>query len=175
MLHFRLSLHRHETPMGELLLSTDGDMNLRTLDFADHEPRMLRLLSLYYGSFELIEAEVPQKLSEPLDRYFAGELDALATIPWATSGTLFQNKVWSALNTIPPGTTASYGEIARKIGSPNASRAVGAANGSNPVGIVVPCHRVVGGNGALTGYGGGIERKRWLLEHERRYSTKSLC
>ena len=84
-----------------------------------------------------------------------------------TAGTDFQREVWRALRGIPCGTTLSYGELARRIGRPNAVRAVGLANGANPIGVVVPCHRVIGSNGSLTGYGGGIERKRWLLDHER--------
>ena len=101
-----------------------------------------------------------------LEKYFAGDLDALAGIIVDTGGTPFQQRVWSELRKIPVGRTASYGDIARAIGAPTAVRAVGAANGANPVGIVVPCHRVIGTNGNLTGYGGGIERKRWLLRHE---------
>ena len=101
-----------------------------------------------------------------LQRYFAGELAAIDTLPVQTGGTAFQREVWRALREIPCGGTVSYAELAERIGRPTAVRAVGLANGSNPVGIVVPCHRVIGANGSLTGYGGGIERKRWLLEHE---------
>lgn len=100
-----------------------------------------------------------------LGAYFAGTLTAF-DLPLAPRGTPFQHRVWRALLEIPYGETVSYAEIARRIGAPDAVRAVGAANGRNPVSIVVPCHRVIGANGALTGYGGGIERKRWLLAHE---------
>ncbi len=101
-----------------------------------------------------------------MEAYFAGQRDALSQIAWRTAGTPFQQKVWRALAEIPVGTTISYGELARRVGSPAAVRAVGLANGANPVGVVVPCHRVIGADGSLTGYGGGLDRKRWLLEHE---------
>jgi methylated-DNA-[protein]-cysteine S-methyltransferase len=108
-------------------------------------------------------------LREQLRAYFAGELQAF-DVPLAARGTPFQQRVWQLLRTIPYGTTTTYGELARRLGNGNASRAVGLANGRNPIGIVIPCHRVVGADGALTGYAGGIERKRWLLEHERRHT-----
>jgi methylated-DNA-[protein]-cysteine S-methyltransferase len=98
--------------------------------------------------------------------YLGGDLDALAPVVVETGGTPFQRSVWTALRDIPPGTTVSYRELARTIGSPAAVRAVGAANGANPISIVIPCHRVIGSDGSLTGYAGGMERKRWLLEHE---------
>lgn len=104
-----------------------------------------------------------------LKEYFAGTRTVFE-IPLALEGTIFQREVWETLRAIPFGRTASYGEIARKIGRPSAVRAVGAANGANPVSIIVPCHRVIGANGSLTGYGGGMERKKWLLEHERAHS-----
>ncbi|MEO7094089.1 MAG: methylated-DNA--[protein]-cysteine S-methyltransferase [Polyangiales bacterium] len=102
-----------------------------------------------------------------LARYFGGELDALDDLPLDLQGTPFQLDVWAALRTIPVGTTTSYGALAHALGRPQASRAVGMANGKNPVMIVVPCHRVIGASGALTGYAGGLERKAWLLRHER--------
>jgi len=101
-----------------------------------------------------------------LARYFRKGEDAFDEIPVDPEGTDFQLRVWNALREIPAGQTRSYGEIARRIGRPKAVRAVGAANGSNPVAIVVPCHRVIGANGTLTGYGGGLEKKEWLLKHE---------
>lgn len=105
---------------------------------------------------------------EQLRAYFAGKLQRFELVLRAT-GSAFQARVWRELCKIPFGRTESYGAVASRIGNPNASRAVGLANGRNPIGIIVPCHRVVGANGSLTGYGGGIERKQWLLEHERRY------
>lgn len=103
---------------------------------------------------------------DQLDAYFAGGLTSF-DLPLAAAGTPFQRAVWAELRKIPYGTVWSYGELARRLGNPNASRAVGAANGRNPISIVVPCHRVVGANGSLTGFGGGLERKSWLLNHEQ--------
>jgi methylated-DNA-[protein]-cysteine S-methyltransferase len=110
-----------------------------------------------------------KQVSAQLAAYFLGELQTFE-VQLRPSGTDFQKTVWQALLDIPFGATESYGELAKRIGHVNASRAVGLANGRNPIGIIVPCHRVIGANGALTGYGGGIERKQWLLEHERRYA-----
>ncbi len=98
--------------------------------------------------------------------YFKGDLDRLAAIEWRVAGTPFQQKVWNALPRIPAGTTLSYGALAAKLKMPNAVRAVGHANGSNPISVVLPCHRLIGANGSLVKYGGGLERKRWLLQHE---------
>lgn len=140
---------------------------LRALDFDDYEQRMNRLLRLHYGSYTLIPARNPAGLSDRIGAYFEGDIGVLDKIAVQTGGTPFQRKVWDALRHIPAGKTTTYGELARQFGSPNASCAVGRANGSNPVVIVVPCHRVIGAGGALVGYGGGLERKRWLLEHER--------
>jgi methylated-DNA-[protein]-cysteine S-methyltransferase len=102
-----------------------------------------------------------------LEAYFGGELDALAGIEVELGGTPFQHRVWEELRRIPVGETISYGELARRIGRPKAVRAVGGANHQNPIGLVVPCHRVIGADGSLTGYGGGLHRKEWLLAHER--------
>ncbi|WP_416666490.1 methylated-DNA--[protein]-cysteine S-methyltransferase [Egbenema bharatensis] len=107
---------------------------------------------------------------QQLSAYFAGTLTEF-DLPLQLQGTPFQQRVWAALQTIPYGSTLSYGELAQKIGQPKASRAVGLANGRNPVSIIVPCHRVIGANGKLTGYGGGVERKQWLLNHERVIKT----
>jgi O-6-methylguanine DNA methyltransferase len=107
-----------------------------------------------------------ERLADTLSAYFGGDVDSIDEIPVDASGTSFQHKVWHALRRIPAGATASYTDIARDIGVPGASRAVGTANASNPVAIIVPCHRVVRADGTLGGYGGGIERKRWLLDHE---------
>jgi len=145
---------------------TDRAGILRALDFGDHEPRMLRLLTRHYGATPLVAGAAPEDVRRALRAYFDGDVAALNRIRWATSGTDFQRSVWAALTEIPPGTTVSYRALAAAIGRPGASRAVGLANGSNPVAIVVPCHRVIGANGGLTGYGGGLRRKKWLLEHE---------
>jgi methylated-DNA-[protein]-cysteine S-methyltransferase len=163
-LHLRID--RFPTPVGEALLVTDALGQLRALDFSDYEDRMLRLLRRHYGSATLQNGPAPVPIRSALDAYFSGRLHALATITCATGGTQFQRTVWDALTTIPPGQTLSYAALARRIGRPKAVRAVGLANGANPLGIVVPCHRVIGSDGSLTGYGGGLPRKRWLLEHE---------
>lgn len=161
-----LHLDRLASPIGEILLVTDERGRLRALDFHDYEPRLLRLLRRHYGERTLEPGAAPDGIRAALDRYFAGELSALATIGWATAGTPFQRSVWATLGEIPAGETVSYAALARRIGKPSAVRAVGLANGANPVAIVVPCHRVIGSNNALTGYGGGLQRKAWLLRHE---------
>ena len=162
----RLFLDRHPTPIGAALLVTDEAGVLRAFDFEDYEPRMRRLMRLHYGDTLLELGSAPPAMKASIDRYFVGKLAALDEIPWATAGTEFQRSVWSALTTIGAGETLSYRGLAERIGRPKAVRAVGLANGSNPVALVVPCHRVIGANGSLTGYGGGLHRKQWLLEHE---------
>ena len=154
------------TPLGPATLVFDEAGTLRAFDWESHEARLQRLLKRHYGERVLRPAAAPRMLAAAFDRYFAGELEALTTVPWATAGTDFQQKVWRALCAIPAGRTESYGQLAVRIGHPSAVRAVGLANGANPVGVVVPCHRVIGANGLLTGYGGGLERKQWLLDHE---------
>jgi O-6-methylguanine DNA methyltransferase len=166
----RLTLDTYCSPLGDILLVSDNDGALRALDFADYEQRLRRLLRLHYGAYQLDPAPAARALVSTLDAYFAGDLDALATVSVATGGTPFQRAVWTALRRIPAGHTATYGQLAVDLGRAGASRAVGLANGSNPIAIVVPCHRVIGANGTLTGYAGGLERKRWLLEHERRHA-----
>jgi len=172
-----LFIDRINTPIGELLLVADGAGKLRAIDWADHEERMLRLLRLHYGKdgFILEPTRNPHGLSDAMKRYFAGDLSAIDDIPVATGGTPFQRSVWKELRKIPTGSAISYGKLAEQIARPKAVRAVGLANGSNPVGIVVPCHRVIGSDGSLTGYGGGVERKRWLLDHEQKHKTLERC
>jgi len=175
----RLFLDHIATPIGELALIADAEGRLRALGWTDGHERMQRNLSLLQSS-DLTRASNPAGLSAALRAYFAGDLKAIDGLPVVMSGTEFERTVWRALRDIPCGETCSYGEIARRIGRPTAVRAVGLANGRNPIGIVVPCHRVIGSNGTLTGYGGGLERKRWLLAHEaegsvtRRGATASL-
>jgi methylated-DNA-[protein]-cysteine S-methyltransferase len=171
----RLRLEKYLSPVSSLLIITDDDGALRALDFADYEQRMHRLLRDHYDVYNLQNGGAPAEIIQALDRYFDGDLSALAEVLVATGGTAFQREVWQALLTIPAGTTTSYGQLAVKLGRAGASRAVGAANGANPVAIVVPCHRVIGADGTLTGYGGGLHRKRWLLEHERRHSQVLEC
>jgi methylated-DNA-[protein]-cysteine S-methyltransferase len=164
----QLLTDRIHTPIGELLLVADRDGNLRAVGWIEHEPRMRQLLARHYGEtgIRLEPARNPKGLTDAVSAYFAGELTAIDTLPVETAGTSFQREVWRALREIPCGSTISYAQLAERIGRPTAVRAVGLANGSNPVGVVVPCHRVIGSDGSLTGYGGGIERKRWLLAHE---------
>ncbi|MBV9569243.1 MAG: methylated-DNA--[protein]-cysteine S-methyltransferase [Hyphomicrobiales bacterium] len=171
----RLHLDRFDTPIGTALLVTDDEGNLRLLDWEDHEERMRVLLRRRYGSVALEPAFAPAAIRLPLERYFAGELSALAEIPWRTQGTAFQQLVWNALTAIAAGETISYGALAMRIGKASAVRAVGLANGANPVSVVVPCHRVIGSDGSLTGYGGGLERKRWLLRHEGALAETELA
>lgn len=161
----KLGIDRLASPLGTLLLVTDGRA-LRALDYEDCGDHMRRLLRLHYERVELEPRPAPESMTRALCDYFAGRLDALAAIPVATRGTDFQRRVWAALRRIAPGATTSYGRLAEEVGVPGGARAVGMANHSNPVAIVVPCHRVIGVHGTLTGYAGGVERKRWLLEHE---------
>lgn len=147
-----------DSPIGRLLLAGD-DAGLKHVLFPEAEP-----LPEWRLDGEPLRETVRQ-----LSAYFAGELRVF-DLPLAPIGTPFQRRVWQALREIEYGDTISYGELARRIGNPSASRAVGLANGSNPISIVVPCHRVIGANGKLTGYGGGIERKQWLLSLERERS-----
>jgi methylated-DNA-[protein]-cysteine S-methyltransferase len=161
-----LRLDRLPTPIGEALIVTDDAGYLRAFDWADREASMARLLRLHYGSLVPAAGAAPRTVKRLLRRYFDGEIECLGTIEWRTAGTRFQRRVWTALTTIAPGETLSYGALAAKLGCPKAVRAVGLANGANPISVVVPCHRVIGADGSLTGYGGGLERKRWLLSHE---------
>ena len=164
-----LCLTKLTSPIGEMLLVTD-DQVLVSLDYEGYEHRMMRLLEKRYGSFNLAEPNgnnsKPHELITNIQAYLAGDLTAIDKIPVNPGGTEFQATVWQALRSIAPGTVMSYGGLARQLGKPAAVRAVGTTNGLNPISIVLPCHRVIGANGSLTGYAGGIERKRWLLAHE---------
>lgn len=164
------------TPVGQLFLVTDEQGMLRALDFEDYHARLIRLLDKHYRQYQIEPqaGSAPAVLTQALQAYFAGDLSALDGIPTETGGTDFQRGVWQALRDIPAGQTRSYGQLAADIGKPSASRAVGLANGSNPVALVVPCHRVIGASGKLTGYGGGLWRKHWLLEHELRHSSAGV-
>jgi methylated-DNA-[protein]-cysteine S-methyltransferase len=162
----RLGLDRLPSPLGEILLVTDEAGAVRALDFHDYLPRMTRLLRLHYGDLSPENGGAPASVRQSLGAYFDGQLDALSAIAWATGGTAFQRAVWTALLDVPAGQTSTYAALAARLGKPAATRAVGAANGANPIAILVPCHRLVGATGALTGYGGGLERKAWLLRHE---------
>jgi methylated-DNA-[protein]-cysteine S-methyltransferase len=156
------------SPIGVMRLVTDEAGRLRALDWDDHEERLHRLMRRQYPGrrIDLRDGRLPGPIHEALEAYFDGVLDAIDAIEIETGGTEFQKLAWAALRAISAGHTASYGQQALRIGRPAAVRAVGLANGANPVGLVVPCHRVIGANGSLTGYGGGLHRKRWLLAHE---------
>ena len=160
-----LQLDTIDSPIGNILIVVDGE-RLCSLDYADYEPRMITLLQRRYGPIHLVRTTDPSGFSSRIRAYLEGDYRCLDTIPVSTGGTAFQQEVWSALRTIPPGTTMTYGGLAEKLGRPTAYRAVGGANALNPIPIVLPCHRLVGANASLTGYGGGIERKHWLLRHE---------
>jgi methylated-DNA-[protein]-cysteine S-methyltransferase len=156
----------YDTPVGRLLLIAD-ERGLRGLFMEQHRRGPTRV-----DDFRA-DASPFDETRRQLDEYFAGRRRVFE-LPLAAEGTEFQRMVWRELSRIPYGETCSYGEIARRVGRPAASRAVGAANGRNPISIIVPCHRVIGSTGALTGYGGGESRKRWLLEHEATSSSAQL-
>ncbi|HEX2558756.1 methylated-DNA--[protein]-cysteine S-methyltransferase [Phenylobacterium sp.] len=160
----RAMLDRIPTPVGEALVVTDAAGALLAFDFEDYEPRMMRLLARYHGAVAFEPGRSPARPA--VEAYFAGDLSALDRLPRRRAGTAFQQRVWAGLLTIRPGETLSYRGLAERIGAPTAVRAVGLANGANPIGVVVPCHRVIGADGSLTGYGGGLPRKAWLLKHE---------
>jgi methylated-DNA-[protein]-cysteine S-methyltransferase len=156
---------RFASPVGELAAYTYQGA-LCALSFVSGRYDPLAVLSARLGGVQAHEGD-PLGVAGRFRDYFRGELDALDGIPVETGGTPFQRRVWEALRTIPVGTTLSYLALAQRVGAPDAVRAVGAANGANPVAIVLPCHRVIGSNGRLVGYGGGLDRKRWLLAHEK--------
>jgi methylated-DNA-[protein]-cysteine S-methyltransferase len=167
-----LLVDRLQTPIGELLIVADRAGNLRTIDWTDHEARMRQLLDRYYGQkrgkggYTIDAARDPGGLTRAMRAYFKGDIGVIDKLPVETTGTPFQRSVWRALRKIRGGKTISYAALAGRIGKPKAVRATGLANGQNPISIVVPCHRVIGSDGTLTGYGGGLPRKKWLLEHE---------
>jgi methylated-DNA-[protein]-cysteine S-methyltransferase len=160
-----LNYDQLESPIGSILLAVEGGQ-LCALEFADSETRFAASLRRRYGSVSLHAAADPCEFSSRLRAYFAGELHTIDGIAVCTGGTSFQQQVWAALRAIPPGTTRSYGALAAQLGNPAAARAVGAANGRNPISIVIPCHRLIGSDGRLVKYGGGMDRKGWLLRHE---------
>ncbi len=163
-----LRVDRLETPIGQMLVVADEEGNLRATFWTEKDREMKSFLARHYAPLrvDLAPARDPHGLTSAIGKYFAGDVHVIDDLPVKTAGTEFQRTVWRALRDIPCGNPISYGELARRIGRPDAVRAVGLANGANPIGVVVPCHRVIGANGSLTGYGGGMERKRWLLDHE---------
>lgn len=163
-----LAAARIGTPTGDMLCVWHADGRVRALEWADKDDRFHALLARYQRPDTVLEMQetAPARVVHALAAYFEGDFAATAVIEVDPGGTAFQKEAWAALRRIPPGETRTYAEQAAAIGRPAAVRAVGAANGANPVAIIVPCHRVIGADGSLTGFGGGIERKRWLLAHE---------
>jgi methylated-DNA-[protein]-cysteine S-methyltransferase len=164
------ALSRLETPIGVALIATDAEGRLRVLDWEDHKARMQRGLVRIYRASGGVRLDkdiaVARPVRDRLKAFFAGDLEAIDAIEVESAGTPFQRRVWAVLRKIPAGKTWTYTELAARAGRPDAIRAAGAANGLNPISVVVPCHRVIGRDGALTGYGGGLHRKEWLLTHE---------
>ena len=172
------------TPLGPML-ALASDEGLCALEFTTvqgpngGEDRLTRLharLRRWFPPHEMVDRETPVTVSarEWLTAYFRGSSATIDDLPLDMRGAAFEKRVWVALRAIPPGETTSYGALARALGSAGASRAVGAANGANPIAIIVPCHRVIGASGSLTGYGGGLDRKTWLIDHERRWRGDRL-
>lgn len=161
----RIEIAEIESPIGQIAVACSGP-SVVALHFVDHAAEFASGLRRRFGDWEAVDGQHAADVAARLRAYFGGELHALQGIPVDPWGTPFQQRVWAQLRRIPPSRTASYREIAAAIGAPTATRAVGAANGANPIGIIIPCHRVIGANGTLTGYGGGLDRKRWLLQHE---------
>jgi methylated-DNA-[protein]-cysteine S-methyltransferase len=172
------------TPLGEML-ALSSDEGLCALEFttvkgrARGEERLTRLnarLARWFPPHVIVDGDTPTiaRTRRWLAAYFDGDAAEITGIRLDMRGAPFEQRVWRALQTIPPGQTTSYGAIAQHLDSPGASRAVGAANGANPIAIIVPCHRVIGSSGSLIGYGGGLDRKTWLIDHERRWRTEQL-
>lgn len=163
----------HTTPLGDVRMVMDGEA-LCALSFVDRWDRTEQALQRRYGRHTR-PTLAAHHVSRALDDYFAGRLGAIDDIAIAPRGTAFQAAVWRALRDIPVGQTWSYAMLARAVGRPAAVRAVGAANGANPIWLLVPCHRAIGSDGTLVGYAGGVDRKRWLLAHEARYAMPLLA
>jgi methylated-DNA-[protein]-cysteine S-methyltransferase len=175
----RLSLAMITGPLGALTLVA-SDVGLRALLWPDEPvgrvPSAALAAEQRDGGF-VVDSRHRQFVEDArrqIEEYFAGTR-LVFDLPLDPVGTPFQCEVWTVLRSVPYGATMSYGEQARQLGDVNKARAVGAANGRNPISIIVPCHRVVGSNGSLTGFAGGVEAKRWLLDHERRVSGRTLC
>jgi methylated-DNA-[protein]-cysteine S-methyltransferase len=164
----KLLVDHLDTPIGRMFLAVTETGALRSVGGVDWNDEASAWAAAGVPSHD------PFGCTSALRAYFDGQLSAIDDRVTDGEGTEFQRRVWLALRQIPAGSTCSYGELARRVGAPKASRAVGAANGANPIGVVVPCHRVIGSNGTLTGYGGGLERKRWLLAHEARFASRTL-
>jgi methylated-DNA-[protein]-cysteine S-methyltransferase len=160
-----LAYENVETPVGKMDLVV-GERDVLLFEFERGRVRVEQKLVARFGKVVLDDAVNPLGYTDRIRAYFDGELTALDELPVDPGGTTFQALVWSQLRKIPVGRTRSYAEIAQAVGRPSATRAVGAANGQNPIAVILPCHRVIGADGSLTGFGGGLDRKRWLLRHE---------
>ena len=153
------------------MIVTD-ETHLCALDYEGYGDRMMAFLQRRYETIHLIPKPNPLGITQKLAAYLEGDYQVIDDIPVNPGGTSFQQKVWEELRMIPQGQTWTYGELATALGKPTASRAVGMANSKNPIVIVIPCHRVIGASNTLTGYSGGVERKRWLLEHEGSFPSQ---
>lgn len=154
------------SPLGDLLIAFQAD-TLYALDYGDRRERLEQGLRSRWPDLSLEPAALPRSLARPIEHYFVGDWQSIYTLALDPGGTPFQQRVWHQLRQILPGQVISYGHLAQQLGCPGGAQAVGAANGRNPIAIAIPCHRVIGRNGDLTGYAGGLERKSWLLTHER--------
>jgi len=154
-----------DSPIGKLTVAARGS-KVCLVHFGTVSKYVRSCLAAWYPGVQVRAGDDPGGAVSVLSRYFGGDLTSLDEIDVELHGTSFQQRVWKALRTVTVGTTTSYAELAGRVGSPSAVRAVGAANGANPVAVVLPCHRIIGSSGSLTGYGGGLDRKRWLLNHE---------
>ncbi|MFT4570326.1 MAG: methylated-DNA-[protein]-cysteine S-methyltransferase [Hyphomicrobiaceae bacterium] len=166
-----IELERFPTPVGEVVLATI-DTKVAALGYLDGWDEFAARVFRGYDDVHFVERATHSKAGKQLEAYFSGDATVLYKIEVETRGTPFQKSVWNQLRRIPHGTTISYGELAQRIGNPKASRAVGTANGANPVSIIVPCHRVIAASGDLGGYAFGLNRKRWLLAHESGTGTE---
>jgi methylated-DNA-[protein]-cysteine S-methyltransferase len=161
----RIDIATIESPLGKLTAAAHGP-RVCLVHFGPESTSVRSSLQSWYPDAEIAATANPGGVVDVLRRYFEGDLESLDDIEVELNGTSFQKNVWLALRSVRAGTTMSYSQLAKQVGSPAAVRAVGAANGANPVAVVLPCHRIIGSNGSLTGYGGGLHRKRWLLDHE---------
>jgi methylated-DNA-[protein]-cysteine S-methyltransferase len=161
----RVTICTVKSPIGQVVVSWLDDSGVVSVDYDLGVEELERRLSRRLGPVDLATAR-RHPAGTAMAAYFRGDLHAIDELPVTAGGTPFQRSVWKELRRIPVGETVTYSELARRVGRPGSVRAVGGANGDNPINVVVPCHRVIGKDGSLTGYGGGIERKRWLLRHE---------
>ena len=166
-----LTLSWLDSPIGPLALATDPEGRLRGVSFSgDRTDAPVRCMRREYPAAAFHDGEPPAVIARELQAYFAGDRHALTRIPWSLDGASaadgFQSRIWRALADVPAGQTLTYGEIAKRAGDPGAAQAAGVALNRNPIALVLPCHRVIGADGAMVGFGGGLERKTWLLRHE---------